>query len=573
MPSAASLISIIAPGAAQTAASGVAAPVDASAFGKLLLAAAATGTSPKPVDTAEAAESLSIGGADLSAAINALVPITVMPDTSAQSTPTVENTLPDQNALPAQTTPSQELAASTPNSDADAVKLRAMLANLPTDIKADPSAPEVPKEIAPDAAAQIAAANALLALPKVKDTTEGGEDKSSDTNTDDTAARAPSQTLLHDAASVVTAAVVAPVQAPAKSTSEALGAPTPIHPAQIDAAAAPATTPAPTPAQDDATAADSAAAQPSSQAASLPVAKPAPAADAKPEIKMNPPAAEDVAKALMQTTPDPARQAMTAVIAKLDSTPNAVSAPEVKPVEAKPETTKSGAPATTPTPATNDRVASASPQAQAASPTPTPSEAGSQLPAHAAAPAPAQVNGLAQPTDTGSLPVIAGAQAQAGTQIDTTMPVVVLRATHPTANDPGSLPTSQIGVAIARQFKQGSNQFEIRLDPPELGRIDVRMEINHQGRVTATLSADRPDTLDLLQRDSRSLHRALSEAGLDTSPDSLNFTMRERRDQQQSNADTNDDQSSSARTRADATPASLPVYTASVAPGRLDLRV
>ncbi|HTP74955.1 MAG TPA: flagellar hook-length control protein FliK, partial [Burkholderiaceae bacterium] len=84
----------------------------------------------------------------------------------------------------------------------------------------------------------------------------------------------------------------------------------------------------------------------------------------------------------------------------------------------------------------------------------------------------------------------------------------------------------------------GKNRFDIRLDPPELGRIEVRLEVSSDGRVTSHLTADRQDTLNLLQRDSSGLQRALQDAGLKTSDNSMQFSLRDQSagQQQQQNS-------------------------------------
>ncbi len=88
-----------------------------------------------------------------------------------------------------------------------------------------------------------------------------------------------------------------------------------------------------------------------------------------------------------------------------------------------------------------------------------------------------------------------------------------------------SLPVKNIAVQMSKNFKSGANRFEIRIDPPEMGRIHVRMEMTHDGRVQAILSAERSDTLDLLQRDAKLLSQSLDEAGLDVDSDSLQFSL------------------------------------------------
>lgn len=82
-----------------------------------------------------------------------------------------------------------------------------------------------------------------------------------------------------------------------------------------------------------------------------------------------------------------------------------------------------------------------------------------------------------------------------------------------------------LAVEIVRRFEAGLTRFQIRLDPPELGRIDVRLDIDGD-RFAARLSVDRPETLDVLQRDARALERALNQAGLNGDRPSLEFTLR-----------------------------------------------
>jgi flagellar hook-length control protein FliK len=71
-----------------------------------------------------------------------------------------------------------------------------------------------------------------------------------------------------------------------------------------------------------------------------------------------------------------------------------------------------------------------------------------------------------------------------------------------------------LAVEIVSRMREGLRRFEIRLDPPELGRIDVRLEVDRHGQATTKLTVDRPETLDLLQREARGLERALQQAGL-----------------------------------------------------------
>lgn len=104
-----------------------------------------------------------------------------------------------------------------------------------------------------------------------------------------------------------------------------------------------------------------------------------------------------------------------------------------------------------------------------------------------------------------------------------------------------AIPLSDIAVEIAGKALAGKNRFDIRLDPPELGRIEVRLDVDRDGNVTSRLTVDRADTLSLLQRDASGLERALQDAGLKTTENGLQFSLRDQsmgQQQASGNADT-----------------------------------
>lgn len=78
----------------------------------------------------------------------------------------------------------------------------------------------------------------------------------------------------------------------------------------------------------------------------------------------------------------------------------------------------------------------------------------------------------------------------------------------------------QIVAAVAS--RHGDNRLEVRLDPPELGRVTIHFDRDGAEMVRAVISADTPDTLDLMRRHADVFQRALEDqgfAGLD-----LHFT-------------------------------------------------
>jgi len=83
----------------------------------------------------------------------------------------------------------------------------------------------------------------------------------------------------------------------------------------------------------------------------------------------------------------------------------------------------------------------------------------------------------------------------------------------------------QIALHIRRAAADGLDRIRIQLKPAELGRVDIRLEIGNDNRVAALVTVDRPETLDLLQRDARGLERALEDAGLKPDGGNLEFSL------------------------------------------------
>jgi flagellar hook-length control protein FliK len=100
-------------------------------------------------------------------------------------------------------------------------------------------------------------------------------------------------------------------------------------------------------------------------------------------------------------------------------------------------------------------------------------------------------------------------------------------AIMPSPGDAAPIQIAGLAVEIAAHAQAGRNRFEIRLDPPELGRIDVRLDVDNSGNVTSRLVVERVETLEILRRDAGELQRALQDAGLKTSDNGLQFTLRD----------------------------------------------
>lgn len=103
------------------------------------------------------------------------------------------------------------------------------------------------------------------------------------------------------------------------------------------------------------------------------------------------------------------------------------------------------------------------------------------------------------------------------------------RSTVPTVH---AVPLAAVADTIASHAAKGVSRFDIRLDPADLGRVDVRVEVGSTGEVRAHLVVERPETLDMMLRDQRNLERSLSNAGLDVGSSGLQFSLRDQGGQQ-----------------------------------------
>jgi flagellar hook-length control protein FliK len=87
-------------------------------------------------------------------------------------------------------------------------------------------------------------------------------------------------------------------------------------------------------------------------------------------------------------------------------------------------------------------------------------------------------------------------------------------------------PLQMLPIEIGMQAVRGVSNFQIRLDPAELGRVDVKLQVRDNGEVNASLIVDRVETLQMLRRDASTLQNAFEQAGLKQSPEGLSFSLR-----------------------------------------------
>jgi Meckel syndrome type 1 protein len=76
---------------------------------------------------------------------------------------------------------------------------------------------------------------------------------------------------------------------------------------------------------------------------------------------------------------------------------------------------------------------------------------------------------------------------------------------------------ANLAAQIMKKLDGRSTRFDVELDPLGLGKVDVRVEIGANGRMTASLSFENPQAAAELKSRSGELHKALEQAGFDLS--------------------------------------------------------
>lgn len=86
--------------------------------------------------------------------------------------------------------------------------------------------------------------------------------------------------------------------------------------------------------------------------------------------------------------------------------------------------------------------------------------------------------------------------------------------------------TQLVAATISKAAGNGqSKSMTLQMDPPELGRVEVKMKFSADKTVKAVVTAEKPETFLMLQRDAHTLERALQDAGIDTNGSSLSFEL------------------------------------------------
>ena len=87
--------------------------------------------------------------------------------------------------------------------------------------------------------------------------------------------------------------------------------------------------------------------------------------------------------------------------------------------------------------------------------------------------------------------------------------------------------TAQIAAQIIRKLDGKSTRFEMALTPDDLGRVDVKLEIDAEGRLAARMAFDNPAAAADLRGRADELRRQLQDAGFHVPDDAFEFAERD----------------------------------------------
>lgn len=221
-----------------------------------------------------------------------------------------------------------------------------------------------------------------------------------------------------------------------------------------------------------------------------------------------------------------ARQAAAAqTLAAALPAPKALLRPlDAAPLKDAPANASASTPAeaseTSPSSDTSESAAQPAPAAATPNQTTPPTAAPSQ---HAAlAPIPTAETPLqsAAPTD-----LAAAAPAPAASSSAPSVPVIVTNASN--LSQVTVETTVQIAAQITRKLEGRSTRFEMAMTPEGLGRVDISLDIDSGGKLTARLAFDNPLAATEMRGKADELRRELQNAGFTIANDGLDFSQRQ----------------------------------------------
>jgi len=250
-----------------------------------------------------------------------------------------------------------------------------------------------------------------------------------------------------------------------------------------------------------------------------------PAEAAPPSAKAPQPPQTPLAGPLGQASQDAEAPSVQPSVQTLPATAAIVAPPAPSPQAAKPAPAKASQGEQGPraeaasdgsaAPRKSAAVLTTSP-ASNSSPPPVTATAGSSARPDDATPGQAKAASAPEGDAPATTPAPAGAAAATAPHDETAVaPPLPVRGSPETV--------ANLAAQILRKLGARSTQFDVQLDPAGLGRVNVRVEIGAEGRVSAAMSFDNPQAAADVKSRAAELQRALAQAGFDVSNGALSF--------------------------------------------------
>jgi flagellar hook-length control protein FliK len=151
-----------------------------------------------------------------------------------------------------------------------------------------------------------------------------------------------------------------------------------------------------------------------------------------------------------------------------------------------------------------------------------------QAPAQSAAPDAFQTL-LAETEAASMLDILSAPASPSGTALPARIAEALAPLPQPNPPPPSiPIPVMALPAAIGIKALEGSHIFDIRLDPDELGRVDIVLEIDQEGSIRAAIAAEKPEALQLIMREARALEQAFDQAGFRRDENALSFSLADR---------------------------------------------
>jgi flagellar hook-length control protein FliK len=97
-------------------------------------------------------------------------------------------------------------------------------------------------------------------------------------------------------------------------------------------------------------------------------------------------------------------------------------------------------------------------------------------------------------------------------------------ASDASAAQPGAQTAADLSAQMAQKLAGQNTRFDLQLNPDGLGRVDVAVQIDAKGALSAALSFEKPEAASLMHAHAGDLQQSLAQAGFHVSEAALSFS-------------------------------------------------